>query len=154
MITLIAALASNNVIGHKGTMPWRLKADLAHFKRETLGKPIIMGRKTYQSLGKPLPGRKNIVLTSQNFPEVICVRTIEEALKVAQSDDIMIIGGGEIYAAFLPIADRLILTHVDCSPEGDAFFPEFTGFRIVKEAQHCADENNDYDMRFITYQRH
>jgi dihydrofolate reductase len=154
MITLIAALANNRVIGYKGVMPWRLKADLAHFKRETLGKPIIMGRKTYQSLGKPLPGRHNIVLTSQNFEGVTCVKTIDEALKLANSDDIMIIGGGEIYAAFLPLADRLILTHVDCAPVGDAFFPEFTGFQKINESHHAADENNDYRMTFITYSRH
>jgi dihydrofolate reductase len=154
MITLIAALATNHVIGNKGVMPWRLRTDLAHLKRETMGKPIIMGRKTYQSLGKPLPGRQNIVLTSHDFPEVTCVKTIEEALKVAQSDDIMIIGGEEIYKAFLPLADRLILTHVQASPEGDAFFPSFTGFTPISETTHKADENNDYDMRFVTYQRH
>ena len=154
MITLIAALASNHVIGNKGTMPWRLKADLAHFKRETLGKPIIMGRKTYESLGKPLPGRQNIVLTRGQIDNVTCVKTIEEAIKVASSDDIMVIGGGEIYKAFLPLADRLILTHVDATPVGDVFFPEFKGFKKITESFYSKDENNDHDMQFATYSAH
>lgn len=132
-IVLVAAVAENNVIGANGGMPWRLKSDLAHFRRLTVGKPVIMGRKTYDSIGKPLKDRTNIVVTrdaSRSATGVIFVPGFEVALAAARTDagrrgvdEIMIIGGSDVFAAAMPLADRLEITHVHASPEGDVLFP-------------------------------
>jgi len=130
-ISLIAAVAENRVIGRDGAMPWRLSGDLKHFKAITMGKPIIMGRKTFQSLGKPLPGRTNIVITrDQGFEAegVTVTHSLDAAMKAAEQEDAgeaMIIGGGEIYALAFDRADRFYLTEVHALPEGDAFFPDY-----------------------------
>lgn len=132
VISLIAARARNNVIGVKGALPWHLPADFAWFKKTTLGKPVIMGRKTFESIGRPLPQRLNIVIsrtTGGDETDMLCWTTsLEAALEIAKqqgSDEIMIIGGGELYRQAIPIADRLYLTEVALDVAGDAFFPDF-----------------------------
>lgn len=131
---LVVAMASNRVIGRDGGMPWHIPADLRHFRAVTMGKPIVMGRKTFQSIGRPLPGRSNIVVTrDQGFsvPGVTVFGNVDDALQAAEStarrdgvDEIMIIGGGEIYARLLPAASRIYLTEVHEAPDGDVVFPE------------------------------
>ncbi|MET3924787.1 dihydrofolate reductase [Devosia sp. 2618] len=132
-IAMIAAVADNGVIGDAQTIPWRIPSDFAWFKRTTLGKPIVMGRKQFETVGKPLPGRTNIVITRQPDyqPEgVLVVHSVEDALgqalKIAENDgvdEIMIIGGGELYAQLMDRADRLYVSHVDLSPKGNVRFP-------------------------------
>jgi dihydrofolate reductase len=133
-IALIAAVAENGVIGSGGEIPWRLPSDFAFFKRTTLGKPVVMGRKTFESIGRPLPGRTNLVVTAQPGyqPEgVEIMASLETALVRAREiasrdgvDEVMVIGGGEVYRTTIGIADRLYITHVAVSPLGDAQFPE------------------------------
>lgn len=135
-VALIAAVAENGVIGSEGDIPWRLPSDFAHFRRMTLGKPVIMGRKTFESLGKPLPGRTNIVVTRSGLdgPEGVVVvsdlaTAFEEAQRVALetgTGELMVAGGGEIYRASIDLADRLYISHVAVSPQGDARFPEIS----------------------------
>lgn len=130
---MIAAVGANGVIGAGGEIPWRLPTDFAHFKRTTMGKPLIMGRKTFESIGKPLPGRTNIIVTRQaDYPAegVLVTRTLAEALELARqvavadgSEEVFVGGGGEIYREAMPLAQRLYVTHVDASPPGDAVFP-------------------------------
>jgi dihydrofolate reductase len=132
-VAIIAAVAANGVIGNGNAIPWRLPSDFAHFKRMTVGKPLIMGRKTFESIGRPLPGRTNIVVTRQEGYQpdgVIVISSLEAALEHAQTiaatdraNEVMIGGGAEIYAQALPIADRLYITHVGATPDGDAHFP-------------------------------
>ena len=131
MICLIAALAKNNVIGAGNKLPWHLPADFAWFKRITTGKPVIMGRKTFESIGRPLPNRLNIVVSRAvqiNTDDVVWTSSLNEAIAIAQHHtqaEIMIIGGGQIYAEALPFATRLYLTEIDLDIAGDAFFPSF-----------------------------
>jgi dihydrofolate reductase len=132
-LALIAAVARNNVIGASGKLPWHLPSDLAFFKRVTMGKPIIMGRKTFEAIGRPLPGRVNIVVTARKRYDVNGIqigRSFEEAVELARKaaiaahvDEIFVIGGGEIYRQAIGAADRLYITHVDAVPEGDTLFP-------------------------------
>lgn len=124
----IAAMAENRVIGAAGDIPWRLPEDWRFFKQTTLGHAIVMGRKTYESLGKPLPGRKNIILsrTMSSLPGVTVVRNVEELKELAIPDEeIFVIGGAEIYRLLLPECDTLLITHVPLVVEGDTFFPSF-----------------------------
>lgn len=128
IISLIAALAADRVIGMENTMPWHLPADLAWFKRNTLNKPVIMGRKTFESIGRPLPGRRNIILSSQpiTVPDVIWVTSLDEALAAAgDAEEVMVVGGGRVYSQFLPKANRLYLTHIDAEVGGDTHFPDY-----------------------------
>ena len=164
-VAMIAAMARDRVIGADNDMPWHLPADLKHFKKVTLGKPVVMGRRTYESIGRPLPGRPNIVITSSDtsdFPDAVTVvSSPEQALEVAQTlvgdeQEIMIIGGGKIYQTFLPMAETLYLTHIDLDVAGDTCFPDYQTEADWDEAesqQHFADENNPYDYRFTTLQR-
>ena len=158
-VSIIAAMDRNRLIGNKNQLPWHLPADLAHFKQVTMGKPVIMGRKTYESIGRPLPGRDNIVLTrSGDFHAqgVSVVSSLQQALDdVAGSDEVMVIGGSTVYALAMPRADRLYITHVENSYQGDAWFPEFDleCWRIVNDERHSADENNSSNYRFVTYER-
>lgn len=132
-VAMIAAVGENGVIGADGAIPWRLPTDFAHFKRTTLGKPLIMGRKTFESIGKPLPGRTNIVVTRQTAYQpdgVLVVQSLAEALRQGQAiaaadgaQEVMIGGGGEIYREAMPLAQRLYVTHVAVAPSGDARFP-------------------------------
>jgi dihydrofolate reductase len=124
---LIAAVAENNVIGNGNALPWRIPEDLAHFKRVTLGHAMIMGRKTYDSIGKPLPGRTTVVLTRREgfSPEgVVVARDRDEAIALAPGNEVFVVGGAEIYALFLPIASRIYLTRVHAAFPGDTTFPE------------------------------
>jgi dihydrofolate reductase len=128
-ITLIAAMGRNRAIGLDGKMPWHIPAELQHFKAATLGKAIIMGRKTWESIGRPLPGRQNIVVSrnagiTASGAEV--VNSLESALQVSGSEENMVIGGGQLYALALPLAQRMVLTLIDLEPEADTWFPEWT----------------------------
>ena len=162
-IAMIAAMAANRIIGADNDMPWHLPADLRHFKSVTLGKPVVMGRKTYESIGRALPGRPNIVITRQDDfapGDAHVTRSVDEALEQAQrlsdaADEIMIIGGGSIYSALLERADTLYLTFIDAAVEGDTQFPDYTQYHwqeVATEA-HTADEKNPYSYRFVTLER-
>ena len=159
MISLIVAVSTNNVIGADGDLPWRLSDDLKRFKAVTMGKPIVMGRKTYESIGRPLPGRQNIVITRQNdFNADGCdvVQSTAEAVDVAGSaDEVMVIGGSQIYAAFLPLADRIYLTRVHTEVDGDAFFPPIdeAEWRGLASESYEADDSNDYACTVTTLTR-
>jgi dihydrofolate reductase len=159
LVSIIAAMDRNRLIGNNNQLPWHLPADLAHFKRVTMGKPVIMGRKTFESIGRPLPGRINIVLTrSDDFqPEgVVVVPGLEQALDhAAGADEVMIIGGSSLYELALPLVDRLYLTFIDNSYQGDAWFPDFdlAQWQVIASEEHCADGKNTSDYRFVTYQR-
>ena len=160
-VTLVVARADNGVIGHAGGLPWRLPEDLRRFKAATLGKPVVMGRKTFESIGRALPGRLNIVLTrSTQFrpadPEVRVVNDFAAARAAAgEVADIMVIGGAEIYALVLPEATRILLTEVHATPEGDAFLPGFDHqtWQEQSRERYAADERNAFDMSFVDLQR-
>ncbi|WP_196890857.1 dihydrofolate reductase [Aureivirga marina] len=160
MITLIAAIGKNNELGKDNQLIWKLSTDLKRFKNLTTGHVVIMGRKTYESMNKPLPNRTNIVITrNPNFKAEGCiiVSNIEEALKEAEKYDEnpYIVGGGEIYRLSMDIADVLEITHVHHSFDADAFFPEISlnDWEAVFEEDHVADAKNEYDFSFITYQK-
>lgn len=154
IISMIAAMANDRVIGKDNQMPWHLPADFAWFKRCTMGKPVVMGRKTYQSIGRPLPGRQNIVISRDNqlqIDGVTTVTSIEQALAAAgEVEEVMIIGGGAIYAACLPIANRLYVTYIDANVDGDTQFPIWGDSFVESHSEsYKADEKNLYDMRFV-----
>ena len=159
IISLIAAMAKNRVIGKDNQMPWHLPADLAHFKQITLGKPVIMGRKTLESIGKPLPGRHNIVVSRDNNyarEGVDVVKSLEEAIKIAGSvEEIIIMGGGNIYEQMLPLAHRLYLTHIDLEINGDTQFPEYKhlGWQKISKEHRPADDKNCHHCTFVTLQK-
>lgn len=160
LLSIIAAVAENGVIGRGGELPWRLSADLRRFKELTMGRPILMGRKTYESIGRPLPGRRMIVITRQtNFraPGAQVARSLDAACGLAASSpgEVFIIGGSEIYQQSLSLAARLYLTRVHASPDGDARFPavDFSQWRLVAAKRHSADAKNQYDYSFENYER-
>ena len=159
IISLISAMDRNRLIGNNNQLPWHLPADFAHFRAVTMGKPIVMGRKTWESIGKPLPGRTNIVLSRNpdaRFEGAVCVSSFDEAVAVVpEAEEIMIIGGSSIYEMLLPIADRMYLTFVDAEFDGDAWFPDFdeNQWQVTESKEHPADEKNVYDCRFVTLQR-
>ncbi|WP_076541213.1 dihydrofolate reductase [Shewanella sp. UCD-KL21] len=128
-IAMIAAMANNRVIGKDNKMPWHLPEDLKHFKAMTLGKPVVMGRKTFESIGRPLPGRHNIVISRQadyHIEGVSCVSSFEQAKQlVTGCDELVVIGGGQLYKEILPLADILYLTFIELTVDGDTFFPEW-----------------------------
>ena len=141
-ITLHLARADNGVIGRDGGLPWRLPADLKRFKTQTMGKPMIMGRKTFESFPAPLPGRRHIVLTRDagwSAPGAETVGDVAEAIALAAAPDIAVIGGAQIFALFLPQADQVELTEVHASPTGDVIVPPFAGWREVARADHSAE---------------
>ncbi len=159
-ITIIAAVADNGVIGNHGQLPWRLSADLKRFKALTMGHAMIMGRKTFDSVGKALPGRKNVVVThNRDFAadDVITAGSLESALMLVQGDDIVFIAGGaEIYSQALHRADEMLLTRVHAEPEGDVTFPEFDDvneWQLVDSEHFEADDRNQYPYSFLTYRR-
>lgn len=158
-ISLIAAMAEDRIIGRDNAMPWHLPADLAHFKRITLGKPVVMGRKTLESIGRPLPGRHNIVVSRnpEYAPEgVTVVADLDAALAVAGDvPELMIIGGATLYAQMLPKADRLYLTFIELRVEGDARFPDWRdgNWRESHSESHAPDEKNSHAYRFVTLER-
>ncbi len=159
-IALVAAMANQNVIGLNNQMPWHMPADLAHFKKVTLGKPVIMGRKTYDSIGRLLPGRRNIIISRQTAPAGFTadwVDSVEAALAlVADEPEVMIIGGAQLYRQMLARADRLYLTHIDLETTGDAFFPDYQsepGWQVISTEQHQADGQNPYSYRFVLVEK-
>lgn len=163
-LSMIVAVAENGVIGRNNALPWYLPNDLKYFKQTTMGKPVIMGRKTYESIGKPLPGRTNIVITRQADyqPEgVKVVSSVEAARELAESvclidgqEEAMIMGGAEIYALALPHTDRLYLTEVHADVDGDAFFPEYDKslWQEVAREDFAAEGPNPYNYSFVVYE--
>lgn len=151
-VTLIAALGRNRVIGADGTMPWHLPEDLKHFKATTMGHPMVMGRKTFDSIGRPLPGRRTIVITRNpqwRHSDVETAHSLADALGLAGvAEEVFVIGGGEIFAQAMPFAQRMVLTEIDSSPEGDAFFPAWDPdeWQEVEREQHEG-------FAFVTYER-
>jgi dihydrofolate reductase len=157
-IALIAAMAHGNVIGLKNKMPWHLSADLKHFKALTMGKPIIMGRKTFESLGRALPGRENIVISNNeryDAPGATVYTSLLEALETVEAPELMVIGGGQLFAQAMPLATVMYLTMIDLDVEGDAFFPYWDDkyWEVVMQEVHPADENNPLGYTFLTLHR-
>ncbi|MBL0590895.1 MULTISPECIES: type 3 dihydrofolate reductase [Aeromonas] len=160
-ISMIAAMAHDRVIGKDNQMPWHLPADLAHFKRLTLGKPVLMGRKTFESIGRPLPGRRNLVISRNpgyQAEGIEVVGSVEAALALlagSSVEELMVIGGGHLYAEMLPSADCLYLTRIDLAVEGDTRFPAFDDgqWQRVDCESHPADEKNPHPYSFETWLR-
>ncbi len=161
-ISAIAAVAKNNVIGHQNGIPWYLPADFKYFKKITTGHPIIMGRNCYESIGRPLPNRTNIIITRDPFYLVsgcVVVHSIEEALMYAEdldAEEVFIIGGGEIYSRTVHLWSKLFLTEVDLEPEGEIFFPQLNfdaEWQEVSRENHLADEKNEHNYSFVVYER-
>jgi dihydrofolate reductase len=159
IVSLIAAVARNGAIGAGNALPWRIPSDLKRFKALTMGKPIIMGRKTFESIGKPLPGRQTIVMTREagwTWPGVGVARDLEAALRLAGgAGEVMIGGGGEIYAAAIGTADRLYVTEVDLEPEGDVRFPRIDpeAWREVSREIGARGERDEAGFAFVEYGR-
>jgi len=157
IISLIVAMANNRVIGKDKEMPWHLPADLAHFKAKTLGKPIVMGRKTYESIGRPLPGRLNIVMSrNKDYAIEGCevVSSLEEALVLVKDvEEVMIIGGGYLYEEALPLADKLYLTFIDLEVHGDTLFPDYEKLPLteITREKHLKDDKNPYNYEFVDF---
>ena len=167
-IALVVAMTPERVIGKDGRLPWRLPADMRHFRRLTMGHPVIMGRRTYESIGAPLQGRTNIVLSREEglaVPGGLVARTSEQALALARAalvasgtegpGEVMVIGGATVYEAFLPQAVRLYVTLVEAHLEGDTFFPilEPTDWLEVERSEHPADERNPHACAFLILER-
>lgn len=164
-VSFVVAAADNRCIGSNNALPWYLPEDLKYFKRVTMGKPIIMGRKTFESIGKPLPGRTNIVIThNKQYSKdgIKVVTSLDDALKIAEAvalidgqEEVMVIGGAGIYALCLPRADRLYYTKVHAVVNGDAFFPEvnWNEWKLAAQEDHKATGNNSYDYSFCVYDR-
>lgn len=158
-LSIIVAMDHNRLIGRDNQLPWSLPADLQYFKATTMGKPIVMGRKTWESLGRALPGRQNIVITrNKGFMAsgADVVHSLDEALKQAgDADEVMIIGGANLYEQALPSVRRLYITRVDDVFEGDAWFPEFPeqNWRLVRSDTYEADEKNHHAYAFQLYER-
>lgn len=159
MISLVVAASTNNVIGAQGELPWCLSGDLKRFKALTMGKPIVMGRLTYESIGRALPGRQNIVITRQSdFSAEGCdvVQSVDAAVEAAgDAEEIMIIGGSQIYREFLPRADRIYLTRVQAEVDGDTFLPDLAadGWHEISREGFTADESNDFGVVVTTLER-
>lgn len=159
IISLIAAMDKNRVIGKKGALPWYLPADLRHFKELTTGKPIIMGSTTFASIGKALPDRINIIMTHDPAfmaERCVIVHSVEEALAAAQRhDEIMVIGGANVFKQFLPLANKMYLTMIEAEVDGDIYFPEWitAEWRETSSEAHEPDEKNPYRYIFVTLDR-
>jgi dihydrofolate reductase len=165
-IAIYVAIAENGVIGREGGLPWRLSTDLQRFKADTMGKPIIMGRKTYEGIGRPLPGRLNIVVTRDKAwraEGIEVAHSLDDAVALARvrgrcmagAEEICVVGGGEIYAQALPLADRLHVTHVLASVDGDAHFPPIdpSTWRVVSAKDFPAGEKDSHATRYTVYER-
>jgi dihydrofolate reductase len=157
-ISMVAAMANNRVIGKDNKMPWHMPADLKHFKKVTMGKPVLMGRKTYESIGMLLPGRENVIVTRDTAYHVegaTIVHSLDFALEhLSAVDEIMIIGGSNIYTQMLDKADTLYLTFIELDVKGDACFPDWgDGWQEVESESHSADEKNAHNYRFVTLNR-
>ena len=157
-LTIVAAMGRNRAIGLRGRMPWHLPAELQHFKATTMGKPVVMGRKTWESIGRPLPGRRNLVVTrTPGYEAAGCdvVSSLNDMLALLQGEEIMVIGGGELYRQTLSLAKRMVLTMVDCAPDADTWFPRWdeTEWRLESERTVVADERNQYDFTVRDWRR-
>ncbi|MFH2020015.1 MAG: dihydrofolate reductase [archaeon] len=156
-LNMIWAMGKNREIGLKNDLPWHLPEDLLHFKKITAGKPVIMGLRTYESLGRPLPGRKNIVINFSkiDIPGCTVVTSIQESLDLVNKEDAFIIGGASIYKQFLPYADKLYITYIDHDFLADTFFPDFDidEWILVSQEKGNQDENNPFEYYFRVYDR-
>jgi len=158
-VALVVAMSDNGVIGKDGGLPWHLPDDLKYFKVVTFGKPVLMGRRTFESIGKPLPGRRNLVLTrstSGPAPGVENVRSVEQALALVQGvAELCVIGGADVFALALPLATRIYLTRVHATVAGETYFPlrDFSGWRESESVAHAADSRHAYAMSFVTLDR-
>jgi dihydrofolate reductase len=158
LLSIVVAAAENNLIGDRDRLPWRLPDDLRRFKSLTMGKPIVMGRKTYASIGKPLPGRKNIVVSRHDFQSEGCVAaaSIEQALQAAEpAPEVMVIGGAEIYRQVLPMTDVIYLTRVHAEIPGDTYFPDiiWDDWMEVESEYHAADDRHAFAFTFLKLTR-
>ena len=161
IISTIVAVAKNNVIGKDNDIPWYLPADLKYFKKITTGHHIVMGRKCYESIGRPLPKRTNVVVTRNPFfiaSGCLITHNVAEAVQLAEAngeEEVFIIGGGQIYEIALPHVDRIYLTEVDVEVEGDIFFPTIdpNNWNLIKETKNKSDEKNEYDYTFKILER-
>lgn len=161
LLSAISAAGENNVIGKDNRLPWHLPADMRYFKTTTMGHAVILGRKTYDSFGKALPGRTNIVLTTQNdllLPDAVVVQSLQEALaraKEIESSETFVLGGAQIYQETMPMLDRIYLTRIFKSFEGDAFFPVLDPrqWKLTEEERHAPDEKNRYAYAFQRWER-
>ncbi len=157
--SLVVAMDRKRVIGRDNQLPWRLPDDLAYFKRVTMGHPVVMGRRTYESIGKPLPGRQNIVITSRrgyDAPGCTVVASLADAWKAAgEAEEVAVIGGSSVFAETLPIADVIHLTEVEADVGGDVYFPEFDreAWRETLIAEHPADARHAYAFRILRLER-
>lgn len=157
-ISLIVAMAKNRVIGNNNQMPWHLPADFAYFKKVTLGHPVIMGRKTFLSIGRPLPARRNIVVSRNpafRADGIDLAASLDEAVNMCQNEKPLVIGGASLYAEALSRVDRVYLTEVDATPDGDTFFPELEekAWREISRERREADEKNVHAMEFVVLDR-
>jgi dihydrofolate reductase len=158
-ISLVVAVADNGVIGRAGRLPWHLPDDLKHFKAVTMGKPVLMGRRTFESVGRPLPGRRNLVLTrSHDFGAAGVERVgsmAEAMLLIHDAAELCVIGGAEIYSLTLPLAERAYLTQVHAAVSGDTWFPlqQLKGWQELERTEHGVDERHEYPMSFLTLRR-
>ena len=159
-LSIIVAMTRSGVIGRGGGLPWRLSSDLARFKRLTMGHHIVMGRKTYESLGRPLPGRTAVIITRQRdyLPEFggLIAAGLEEALRLCEHDhEPFVIGGGEVFGEALSRAERLYVTWVEAELEGDTYFPVWNPdeWRVTHTERHSADAKNEYDTTYCIYDR-
>ena len=158
-IAIIVATDEQGLIGKDNDLPWKLSADLQYFRRVTMGKPLIMGRNTHESIGRALPGRKNIIVTKNidyHVDDCTVVHSVDEALAACeQAEEVMVMGGASLYQQLLAAADRLYLTQVHASLEGDTWFPDWKKeeWSEISREDHFADEKNDYDYSFIIYEK-
>jgi dihydrofolate reductase len=158
-LSLIVAAARNSVIGVNNTLPWHLPADLRHFKALTMGHHIIMGRKTYESIGKPLPGRTSVIVTRNagySATGATVVNSLEQGIEACQDDtEVFVIGGEELYRQTIPLADRIYLTEIDTDMPGDAYFPELNpaSWREIRRDSHPPDDKNQYRYHFVIFDR-
>ena len=158
VITIVAAMGRNRAIGRDGRLPWHLPGELRHFKETTMGRPIVMGRRTWESIGRALPGRQNLVVTGDRlFHAEGCdvAHSLDEAVTRSRGAEVMIIGGGRLYREALPHTDRMILTLVDCAPDADTWFPEWNegDWRETAVRSEKSDAGNPYDYRVIELTR-
>ncbi len=157
MISLIYATSENHVIGKDNKIPWHIPTDLAYYKKMTLGHPIIMGSRTHDGIGRPLPGRQNIVLSSDpNYKAagVQVAHSLEQALDIAESDDVFVIGGAQVFASALPVASRIYETRVHATMDGDTFFdPDLSHWLLESSEPHKANDRDQYDFTFNVYER-
>ena len=157
-LVLVAALATNRAIGLRGAMPWHLPDELQHFKNVTMGKPVIMGRKTWQAIGKPLPGRQNVVVSRNpkyDAPGCLVAGSLDDAVRIGRGNELMVIGGGELYRLALPMAQKMILTIVNCEPSADTWFPtwESSAWEMMYSDHHPVDDRHEYSFEMQNWSR-